>query len=115
MPRDRPNTRVKDLPDLALLASAGGIDGKKLRSAIAGIFGHRATHPIPSTTPQPPSAWAPVYERMAKSDGLHWSNLDELVEAVRGFLDPILSGGSGHWVPSAWAWTSEEVHSGGVP
>jgi len=52
---------------------------------------------------------------MVKSDSLPWPNLDELTEAVRAFLDPVLSGGSGHWTPSAWAWTSEENHSRGVP
>ena len=34
MPRARPNSRVKDLPDLALLASAQPIDAKRLRAAL---------------------------------------------------------------------------------
>ncbi|HEY0468618.1 MAG TPA: nucleotidyl transferase AbiEii/AbiGii toxin family protein, partial [Polyangiaceae bacterium] len=34
MPRDRSNTRVKDLPDLALLASVGPLDAAELRRAI---------------------------------------------------------------------------------
>lgn len=32
MPRARPNTRVKDLPDIALLASVGPLDAERLRT-----------------------------------------------------------------------------------
>ena len=107
MPRERPNSRVKDLPDLALLASVRTIDGEELRTAIERTFEHRGTHPIPSATPQAPAAWASVYKRMARSDGLSWPTLDEVTEAVRIFLDPVLSGASGRWIPAAWAWDSD--------
>jgi hypothetical protein len=39
LPRERENTRVKDLPDLALLAALGAMDGAELRQAIRG-HGH---------------------------------------------------------------------------
>jgi len=34
MPRSRPNSRVKDLPDLALLATAQALDAKRLRGKV---------------------------------------------------------------------------------
>jgi hypothetical protein len=34
MPRMRPNTRVKDLPDLALLATTRALDAKRVRAAL---------------------------------------------------------------------------------
>ena len=65
MPRDRTNTRVKDLPDIALLASVGPNDALELRRAIEATFSFRGTHPVPEAVPIPASEWAPVYERMA--------------------------------------------------
>lgn len=45
MPRaGSPNSRVKDLPDIALLASIRPISSKTLRSAIKQTFNHRQTH-----------------------------------------------------------------------
>lgn len=50
MPRARPNSRVKDLPDLALIATAGSIDADRLRAAIDQTFGFRGTHDVPPDT-----------------------------------------------------------------
>ncbi|MCK5798854.1 MAG: nucleotidyl transferase AbiEii/AbiGii toxin family protein [Deltaproteobacteria bacterium] len=50
MPRNHPNSRVKDLPDIALLATVRDIDGAILRAAIGQTFVHRATHPVPGTS-----------------------------------------------------------------
>lgn len=104
MPRERPNSRVKDLPDIALLASVRTIDGEELRGAVERIFEYRGTHLVPSATPHAPSAWTPVYERMAKADDLRWATLDNVMEAVRAFLDPVLVGEPGRWIPAAWRW-----------
>lgn len=104
MPRERPNTRVKDLPDIALLASVRPIAGEGLRAAIERTFEHRGTHPVPAAIPQPSVAWTPVYERMATTDHLRWSTLADLIEAVRAFLDPVLVEGSGRWIPDTWTW-----------
>jgi predicted nucleotidyltransferase component of viral defense system len=41
MPRARPNSRAKDLPDLALLASAQVIDARTLRAALKQTFDFR--------------------------------------------------------------------------
>lgn len=43
MPRRRPNSRVRDLPDIALLATTGSIDGSMLRRAIETTFEFRDT------------------------------------------------------------------------
>src|SRR5690606_1701445 len=49
MPRARPNSRVKDLPDLELLASAQELDAKRLRAALEQTFAFRKTHPLPGS------------------------------------------------------------------
>lgn len=106
MPRNRPNTRVKDLPDLALLATVRDIDGEALRAAIDQTFKHRATHPVPESVPEPPASWASVYARIAENDGLKWRTLVEVTEAVQAFLNPVLVGTTARWGTEAWAWRS---------
>jgi len=104
LPRSTPNSRVKDLPDLALLASVRSIDSVLLSTAIRQTFDHRSTHPMPPAVPTPPAGWAPVYERMAAMDNLRWKTIDLLLAAVRNFLDPVLFGQEGKWDPASWSW-----------
>jgi len=104
MPRNYPNSRVKDLPDIALLATVRDIDGAALRAAIDRTFEHRATHPVPESVPAPPEAWASVYARVAESDGLKWRTLVEVTEAVQSFLDPVLAGNPASWRAESWSW-----------
>ncbi|MBW2703394.1 MAG: nucleotidyl transferase AbiEii/AbiGii toxin family protein [Deltaproteobacteria bacterium] len=110
MPRARPNSRVKDLPDLALLAKVRVIDAKLLRDALEQTFAFRGTHDVPATLPEPPSSWDDVYRRMAEDDELEWRTLPELVLAVGLFLDPILGDKlfQGHWMPENWDWSKRD-------
>jgi hypothetical protein len=105
MPRSRPNSRVRDLPDIALLATTGPIEGKLLRQAIDTTFEFRSTHPIPTTTPIPPGFWEAPYATMAAADQLPWATLGQVTEAVALFLDPILGPDvSVTWDPATWSW-----------
>lgn len=105
MPRTRPNSRVKDLPDLALLASAQSIDAKRLRAALEQTFGFRGTHDVPTALPEPPPAWAEPYAAMVREDALLWPTLADVTAAARAFLDPVLASGiDGLWDPQTWAW-----------
>jgi len=105
LPRPRENSRVKDLPDLALLAQTGPFDSTSLRDAVQKTFAFRKTHPVPARLQSPPSSWAPTYTRIATEDALPWSSLDVLEQAVRAFVDPLLGDEGGKWDPSAWAWS----------
>ncbi|MCK5689159.1 nucleotidyl transferase AbiEii/AbiGii toxin family protein, partial [Myxococcota bacterium] len=105
VPRKRPNSRVKDFPDIALLATVRDIDGTALRSAIEQTFEHRATHPVPTSIIAPPNSWAIVYERIAANDGLQWSTLPELTRAVQYFLNPVLAGNAQIWKADEGRWT----------
>lgn len=107
MPRPRPNSRVKDLPDLALLATARSIDAKCLRAALEQTFTFRKTHALPQNVPEPPDAWTRPYVAMAREDHLAWSTLDEVTKAAQAFLDPVLAGGlDATWEPERWGWRS---------
>jgi Nucleotidyl transferase AbiEii toxin, Type IV TA system len=92
LPRKRPNSRVKDLPDIALLASVRVIRPDQLRAALEQTFGSRNTHPIPPSLPKPPAGWAAPYARMALEDELKWPDLATLTRAVEAFLNPVLDG-----------------------
>jgi len=105
MPRPRPSSRVKDLPDIALLATAQPIDAKRLRDALEQTFTYRKTHALPAVVPAPLPAWTTPYLAMAREDRLAWPTLDEVTTAAQAFLDPVLAGGpDATWEPEAWAW-----------
>jgi hypothetical protein len=106
MPRSRPNSRVKDLPDLMLIATTGPLDARQVRTAIEQTFAFRSTHEVPARLPDPPASWEAPYAAIADEDRLRWTTLAEAVEAARVFLDPVLAGGSeARWDPDAWAWS----------
>jgi len=106
MPRSRPNTRVRDLPDIALLATTGEINEADLRLAFERTFRFRKTHSLPTSVPMPSAFWEGPYSAMATTDELAWRTLTEATEAVSSFLDPVL----GHspkgriWVSAEWCW-----------
>jgi hypothetical protein len=104
MPRSRPNTRVKDLPDLALLATIQTLDASQLRIALNRTFEFRATHPLPSDLPDPPTSWLAAYTEMARANDLEWETLEQLTAATKTFLNPVLAGQTGFWHPESWAW-----------
>lgn len=109
LPRERPNSRAKDLPDLALLGTIRVLEAGKLRAAMAQTFEHRRTHPLPASVPVPPDTWAPVYARMAELDRLRWPTIEAVFSAVQAFLDPVLSGSAGSWEPDKWQWSAREL------
>jgi hypothetical protein len=105
LPRAKPSTRVKDLPDLALLGQIGPRDARRLRAALEQTFGFRATHPAPPRLPDPPMDWKEPYAAIAEEDALPWTTIGDVVAAARGFLDPVLgSNADGTWDPGSWTW-----------
>jgi hypothetical protein len=107
MPRARPNTRVKDLPDIALLATVRPLDGLRVRSALEQTFDFRATHTLPSSLPEPPASWSIPYREMARENELAWSTIEQLTAVVAEFLNPVLAGRHGTWHPAKWIWDLE--------
>lgn len=106
MPRDKPNSRVKDSPDLALLAMAGSINSMVIRAALEKTFSFRKTHPLPKTVPSPPENWEKRYAKIADREELRWKTLDEVTMAVKAFLDPVLAGEKvGEWNSELWSWS----------
>ena len=114
VPRRRPNSRIKDLPDLALLATAGDLDARRVRMALEQTFAFRKTHELPTSTPAPAPSWAAPYAAMAREDRLRWTTLEEVTSAVRAFLDPALAGGlDATWNRVALAWQTPGIVASG--
>jgi len=86
MPRARPNSRIKDLPDIALLATTQPIDGTRLRAALEATFDDRGTHELPHSLPDPPAFWVQPYSAMAAMDDLAWTTLEELTRVTSSFF-----------------------------
>jgi Nucleotidyl transferase AbiEii toxin, Type IV TA system len=109
MPRDRPNSRMKDLPDLALLGTAAVLDRDRLRAMIRETFRFRATHDVPSSIPDPPPAWTDRYVRLATQEKLPWPTIVDLVDRVRRFLDPVLDSSTmvKRWDRASWSWLDD--------
>lgn len=102
-----PSSRIKDLVDLAVIASTTPIDAGQLRRAITDIFERRATHPVPSAVPPPPADWESGWRNLAANVPAH-NDLRGGHRSVASFLDPILGGEQrpGQWDPDAGAWHS---------
>jgi hypothetical protein len=103
-------TRLKDLPDIALLAQqAEGLAASRLREVIRQKFALRERntrvnrgdaaylHPVPTCLPAPPVGWEEAYRALALADALEWATLAVCYAAAQGFLDPMLSGCEGCW------------------
>lgn len=108
LPRKRPNSRIKDLPDLALLAGSRAIDAARLRGALEQTFTFRATHDLPTMLSEPPATWEAPYAALALDDQLAWPTVPKAFAAVRTFLEPVLSGNRiSSWDPETWTWSPE--------
>jgi hypothetical protein len=94
-----------DLPDIALIATAGRVEAARVRAALEQTFAFRGTHDAPERLPTPPETWVAPYTIIAREDQLRWSTLVDVFEAARAFLDPVLTGSGGAvWDPTAWRW-----------
>ena len=84
LPRDRTNSRVKDLVDLVLLIQMGGMGKERIRKAVEMTFQRRSTHSVPEDLPDPPAFWRKPFNALAQSVGLAL-NLEEAISRVREY------------------------------
>ena len=106
------STRVKDLVDLALIASASQVNSDLLKHALQVTFSLRDRHELPAALPRPPADWRVPYARMAREVGLD-AELDRGYELAARLLDPGLSGdlGAAAWEPAARNWVARSSQS----
>jgi hypothetical protein len=108
IPRTTTNFRVRDLPDIALLATVDErLSRKTLREALALTFKARDTHSVPLTLSQPPTTWEKEYADLAAENDLPWKTLSEVFAAAGAFIDPVLADGEdASWSRDGWRWVN---------
>ena len=88
LPRERTNSRVKDLVDMVLILETGALDTEIVVAALRQTFDRRGTHPLPTLIPDPPEIWKRPFEVMIHELGYNVS-LREAVEKVRGYWETL--------------------------
>jgi hypothetical protein len=90
LPREgRPNSRVKDLVDLALLIEEAKLDIIRLPKAILDTFQRRKTHEVPTMLAEPPASWSAPFAEMALECGIepginnHFSKVRQFYSRLR--------------------------------
>jgi hypothetical protein len=88
---ERPNSRVKDLPDLVLLVGEGLEPTAELLATVEHVFAARASHEVPASLPDPPADWAERYATLAEELDLEPSTVDEAMALLRSFWERTLA------------------------
>lgn len=90
LPRLTPNSRVKDLLDLALLIGSGGLDEARLMDALRLTFDRRKTHELPSVLAPPPAEWQIPFAAVARECGVS-TDLALVFARLREYLEGVIS------------------------
>jgi hypothetical protein len=105
---EAPSTRYRDLVDLVAIAVGASIDAEAQMAALASEAERRGIT-LPQRFDVPArDLWGPGYAREARNALPPTPpTLDEALEDVRPFLDPVLDGtAKGRWDPSSGRWLS---------
>ena len=88
---ERPNSRVRDLPDLALLIEEGLEPNAELLAVVTHVFRERATHDLPMELPDPPAFWADSYLTLASGLDIGARTIEGAMAQLRPFWAATLS------------------------
>jgi hypothetical protein len=92
LPRNSPNSRVKDLVDLALLIGSGELNRRRIQNALRLTFERRRTHDLPAGLPSPPADWQILFQALAQECGLP-TDIAAVFARVQAYLDEVLARG----------------------
>ncbi|MEX2407069.1 MAG: nucleotidyl transferase AbiEii/AbiGii toxin family protein [Actinomycetota bacterium] len=88
---DRPNMRVRDLPDMVLLIEDGLEPSRDLVGVVHDLFAERALQDVPKRLPDPPPQWSGPYSGLADDMDIAPKHLDGAVGVVRAFWERALA------------------------
>jgi predicted nucleotidyltransferase component of viral defense system len=117
LPRDQPNTRVKDLVDLVTLVALEVIEGDALTAAVRATFVVRGSHALPTKLPPPPVEWMVPYARLVSGSPVPMiADLNAGFSLAAAFRGPLLKGAvGGHcWNPREREWHNDLATPAGV-
>lgn len=87
-PRERKNSRVKDLVDMTLLIQADSMNESVLYKNIEKVFQIRNTHAIPQIFPEPPEEWGQTFKELSEECGIQ-QTIEEAVILARNYYQRI--------------------------
>jgi predicted transcriptional regulator of viral defense system len=88
LPRQNPNSRVRDLLDMLLLVKAGKLSRNRTKQTIRTTFEKRKTHSVPDGFAPPPAAWAKPFAALAQECVIS-DTADEAFKKICVFLDTL--------------------------
>jgi hypothetical protein len=91
LPRNTPNSRVKDLVDMALLIASNQLDRQRILNALHLTFNRRGTHALPTSLNEPPPEWQTPFQALAEECGLR-TDIAVVFDNVRRFYESVLLG-----------------------
>ena len=108
---EAPSTRYRDLVDLVAIVSGAAIEAEAQKRALRSELARRSIA-VPQHFDVPDRAlWERGYAAEAERSLLTQArSLDEALEVVRAFIDPVLDGTAvGLWDPQAGAWVPDDT------
>ena len=82
LPRERENSRARDLIDLVLMIKQGLPSKDQMLRALRATFDCRATHPLPVKLPPPPESWRGPYTALADEYGLPINTIENAYDCL---------------------------------
>jgi hypothetical protein len=90
LPRNAPNSRVKDLVDMALLVGSGGLDQRRTLDALRLTFERRETHALPEALLPPSPDWKTPFQALAEECDLP-TDVAAIFSQVQRFFAEVLA------------------------
>jgi len=88
LPRQKPNSRVKDLVDIVLLTRNFKINKERMADSLKRTFKLRKTHSIPTELSPPPATWGKTFSALADESELKL-DLAEAFTYLKEFYESI--------------------------
>lgn len=89
LPRQRPNSRVRDIVDMVILIHSKRMNRKKTKEMIQETFKRRKSHPVPPTLPIPTPSWKEPFRALAKECGIN-EEIEKSFSTITSFYQKLL-------------------------
>ena len=88
LPRQNPNSRVRDLLDMLLLVEDGKLSRTRTEQTIKATFAKRKTHSVPEEFAPPPTPWAKPFAVLGAECAIS-DSIEQAFKKIQMFLDTL--------------------------
>ena len=89
LPRDRINSRTRDLIDLVLMIDQGLLHVEQVIPALRATFERRATHSLPHKLEPPPESWREPYSALAADYNIRANTIETAYEHISAYWNQL--------------------------